>query len=77
MLSLLLNDAFFLLAERLSVRYAPVSERAKACKEAKGNKKHTKLPLNDALCHSVTQKGRVLLIAFRKKDDDNLPHQNL
>ena len=30
---------FFLLAKLLSVRYAPVSERAKACKEAKGNRK--------------------------------------
>ena len=34
--------SFFLLAELLSVRCAPVSERAKACKEAKGNKKQTK-----------------------------------
>ena len=29
----------FLLAKLLSVHYAPVSERAKACKEAKGNRK--------------------------------------
>ena len=32
----------FLLAKLLSVRYAPVSERAKACKEAKGNRKQKK-----------------------------------
>ena len=35
------RTGFFLLAELLSVRCAPVSERAKACKEAKGNKKQT------------------------------------
>ena len=33
--------SFFLLAELLSVRCAPVSERAKACKEAKGISKQT------------------------------------
>ena len=35
------HSALFLLAELLSVRCAPVSEGAKACKEAKGNKKQT------------------------------------
>ena len=37
---------FFLLAKLLSVRYAPVSERAKACKEAKGNRKQKTEPEN-------------------------------
>ena len=36
---LVLVYVFFLLVELLSVRCAPVSERAKACKEAKGNRK--------------------------------------